>query len=515
MSSTTGKTATYLAAGLVACLWAHAGMGTHAGSGAMADKQAAKTKRLTLSAKGGNSGKKVVRPGRNKASKNAMQDPQKTEDHPSVVVGQDAGRQSEDEAQDIRDAIRERTPLGEFTLIQNGEYDPTTMETLERLRIEGIEILGQGSDPQSSETGWINIQEMILKLQRRNPDGIHGWLELDFETPFVPILREGASNPRFHEIRTLMTSFVVQVKNAFPEAKVTVYNVPALSWSNPQPDGSNVMWPAITSEQRAAALARLEDLRPLLDEMDWFLPRFYDIRPTDELTEEERSRVLPAEIDYRIAHVEWLRTYVDGSHRPGRKIIPAVRTRWVRGATSFEQFNGMSMPRTEFLDEQVKPALENGADGVFIWSGGENYALHIAFTSPQNWSDEVLERTYDLFRRLGVLGKHDVPNWQSTEQKRAFQAALAAWESPYIGSTARLMREQAIVARPSEEEPLQETDEAKNDTENSGEKPVLLKNQSIRTNADTKGKKKPSIYFQGIRKPRVFSSKGLRSASAP
>lgn len=355
------------------------------------------------------------------------------QDHP-----QSASDQSSSESK--QEKVKVPNPLGDFILIHDGEYDPKTMYLFDELGIDGVTYITQGDDPTAEETGSIDIDLMIQKLRTRNPDGIQGWLEIDFESPFVPILRDSDTDPRFEETHALMQTFVTRVRTAFPDALVTIYNVPSLPYWIEQSDGSVTSWETITVEQRATALARLENLKPLLDQMDWFLPRFYDIRPTWLIPEERREKVVAAEIEYRKAHVEWLRAYVDASDRPHRKIIPVVRTRLVAGASQFAKYVGTQVPIEEFLTEQVHPAIDSGADGVFIWGGGDNYAIHIAFTPPDRWPEDVLQKTHQRFRNLGALGPTEKLHWQSPSQKQKFQAALGRAESPYVAATVRILR---------------------------------------------------------------------------
>lgn len=450
--------------------------------------------------------KKRVTPSRKKA-KGAKRQASKGGSRASVRIDDSDTDDSVDLSSDeSQETTQELGPLGKYTILHDGKYDPATMEAFETLGVEYVHVIGQGEDPHAEETGWIDIELVISNLMSRNPGGIHGWLELDFERPFVPILREGITNPRFEEIRTLMRAFVVRVKRAFPDAKVTIYNVPALPWRVPQQDGTFVGWPAIDSEQRSAALEKLEDLKPLLDEFDWFLPRYYDYLPTSEMPESDRERVVPAEIDHRLAHSQWLRSYIDASDRPDRKILPVVRTRWVGGSSTYAEFHGLSIPRKEFLFEQVYPALDGGANGLFIWGGAENYALHIAFTQPGNWSEEILERTYNSFRRLGVLGPDEVPSWTSAIQKRKFQAALGACEAPYVASTASVMRERSRIDS-DEEGTDQGTDGADSD-ESGASGSIATTGQLIK-----KKKKKNKTRSGSKRKKKAKSASRLTLSS--
>ena len=113
----------------------------------------------------------------------------------------------------------------------------------------------------------------------------------------------------------------------------------------------------------------LEAMRVLLDEMDWFSPRFYDFIPTELFPKVGRKDMRRDELEYRKDMAGWLRTYVDKSDRPDRPIIPIVRSNWVGGAGGYEEWVDHPMPVDEFIDEQVMPALTGGADGVMLWEG--------------------------------------------------------------------------------------------------------------------------------------------------
>ena len=66
--------------------------------------------------------------------------------------------------------------------------------------------------------------------------------------------------------------------------------------------------------------------------------------------------------------------------------------------------------------------------------------LHLAFVPPDSISEELLEKSHEHLRRLGILGENEVPDWRSAEQKRAFAKALGNRQMPFVSATAAAMR---------------------------------------------------------------------------
>lgn len=349
-------------------------------------------------------------------------------------MGQDA--QPTTTPQDTK--VTSTDPLAGFTLIHDGNYGPSTMEAFDALGIDDVTVIWQGMDPYAEETGLIDVDSVLLQMREKYPDGLQGWLQIDFERPFVGILRNEQPDARFDQTVENLSHLVTRIQELFPETKVTIYCVPSIHLYSLQDNGKRVPWGKLTDEQRETTLRRLDRLKPLLDKMDWFLPRFYDSRPSALLPEDKREQIVGNENDLRRAHVEWLRDYVDQSDRPDREIIPVVRTRYVAGSGGYEHYVGKLIPMDEFVHEQVQPAIDAGADGLYIWGGAENHALHIAFTNPDNWSKGQLKSIHTGFRDIGVLEEDEVPDWQNAKQKRAFRAALGHAESPYVAATIRL-----------------------------------------------------------------------------
>ena len=331
-------------------------------------------------------------------------------------------------------------PLRGWTLLHDGKFDPLTESVYDTLETERVLGIGQSEDPQSFESGVIDIQATLTRLANRYPDGIEGYVELDWEEPFFDVLHHGPSHPKYHATLENVTALVRRFKEVFPNTLVTHYNLPSIPYWSRNSDGRMVCWDKIDDGPRAEIFEDLEAMRPLLDEMDWFAPRYYDFVPTEQIPEDERDAQVASECEHRAAIVRWLRSYIDESDRPERKIIPVTRTNWVGGATAYNDWVEMEIPVEEYVAEQVMPALRNGADGIKIWQGWEVWMLHLAFIPPDTISDELLAKSHEHLRRLGILGENEIPDWTSAEQKRVFEKALGNRQMPYVSATASAMR---------------------------------------------------------------------------
>ena len=352
----------------------------------------------------------------------------------------------------------EQHPLRGWSLLHDGTFDPYTNSAYSTLGCDEVLNIGQGEDPQSFESGVIDIDGVLGRLSDRYPDGIQGYVSLDWEDPFFDILHGGPTKPKFEETMGNLVEFVRRFKRVFPESVVTHYNIPSLPFWGTAEDGRTAGWNDLSDECRAEYYERVEALRPVLDELDWFCPRYYDFIPSPELPDEWRDRHVAAELEHRAAIVRWLRNYVKTSDRPDRKIIPIGRTSWTGGASGYEEWVHKDIPVDEFIHEQLDPAMKNGADGLMLWEGYEMWMLGSLFRPPDQISDELREAALAFFRSMGVLDANEVPDWKSASLKREFSKALGNRQIRYVAAVASRMRSGAL---PPSTSPAVESDAEK------------------------------------------------------
>jgi hypothetical protein len=353
---------------------------------------------------------------------------------------QETQEQEQEQEQEESPDLFVTHPLRGWTILHDGRFDPDTESAFDILETERVLGIGQSEDPQSVESGVIDIQATLTRLANRYPDGIRGYVALDWEDPFFEVLHQGPTHPKYESTLENVTDFVRRFKEVFPGTLVTQYNLPAIPYWVKNREGTFVSWIDASDARRSEIFEELEAMRPLLDEMDWFVPRFYDFVPTDQIPEDQREAQVAAECEHRAAIVRWLRKYVDNSDRPERKIIPVTRTNWVGGATNYSEWVQMEIPVQEYIDEQVMPALLNGADGVKIWQGWEVWMLHLAFVPPDSISTELRSMSLDHLRLLGIIAEDEVPDWTNATQKRFIQRALGLRQMPYLSAIAMTMR---------------------------------------------------------------------------
>lgn len=211
----------------------------------------------------------------------------------------------------------------------------------------------------------------------------------------------------------------------------------------------------LTDSEKSEVYEELEAMRVLLDDMDWFSPRFFDFIPTARFPEDQREQMERDEFEYRKDMVAWLRTYVDKSDRPDRPIVPVTRSNWVGGAGGYEAWVDHEIPVDEFVAEQLKPALTGGADGVMLWEGWDMWMQHLTSINPDTISPELREQALRYFRIVGILGENEVPDWRSAPDMRQRLKELGRRQMPYVAATASLMRQLAPPSRKKvEEEPI-------------------------------------------------------------
>ena len=419
------------------------------GSGAskrwMLKDRGARQARKSVSSRSGTLGKygriHTVRLSKGKPVPDASDKPQEQEQEPT-----------EDPTIQAPDTL-EMLPLRGWTIMHDGRFDPETESAFDILQTERVLGIGQSEDPQSYQSGVIDIQATLARLANRYPDGIQGYVELDWEEPFFEVLHHGPTHPKYAKTLENVTEFVRRFKAVFPGTLVTQYNLPAIPYWVKNRDGTVVSWIDASDARRSEIFQELEAMRPLLDEMDWFAPRHYDFVPTEQIPEDRRAAQVAAECEHRAAIVRWLRKYVDDSDRPNRKILPVTRTNWVGGATNYSEWVEMEIPVREYIDEQVMPALLNGADGIKLWQGWEIWMLHLAFIPPDSISTELRSKSLTHLRLLGIIAEDEVPDWRSAAQKRAIQKALGLRQMPYLAAMATAMRSGIVppIARPTSE----------------------------------------------------------------
>jgi hypothetical protein len=276
-------------------------------------------------------------------------------------------------------------------------------------------VYQNNGDPRAQETCTIDPAPVATEVQRLlalDPSATMG--VLDFEFPFDAVFAAGSSDPRYGPMVVSMIETLRVLRQRFPGVAWTYYGMPRLPYWNPEG-----VWPSLSEAQREAIFLRsTAAYAPLLDEIDWVMPSLYDVyeralgMPTTTVPRNE------VEAEFRRAYIQCVRRYYERAGRTVKPIIPVVSP-WFQNVSNVEaRFLG-PIPVDEFADEQVRPALEAGADGIAVW-GSMGYALRVAFYTQQSYALGFAQ-TQRTFRAalLGTVGAEPAPDWGSPEAARA------------------------------------------------------------------------------------------------
>jgi hypothetical protein len=231
-------------------------------------------------------------------------------------------------------------------------------------------------DPSIKTTGVINPAAVVAEVARLRALGWNSeWGMLDFEEPFDAVLSHGQLNhPLYETVMTSLVDTIRAVKAAFPDMKWTYYGMPRIHYWVYGVGGQD--WDSVSESTRTAAYEfYLAPYAPLMSELDWVMPSLYDLHSRAlNAPAGAASGALAAERSWRRANVEAVRHHYESTLQPIPPIIPVVSPWFQPGGTA--PVIG-AIPLDEFMEEQVEPCIEAGANGIAIW-GAMAYYLTLA-----------------------------------------------------------------------------------------------------------------------------------------
>jgi hypothetical protein len=286
-------------------------------------------------------------------------------------------------------------PTG-FSFLINQVPDPSQEPTLVGLGLEPVYIVYQGVDPNAEQSGVIDAERVATRIRTALGPNASGWLMLDFEVPFLAVIRDGPEHPAYEQTVQTMNALVHRVRSEFPQLKITHYGLPTLPYWLPA-GGS---WAAASPEYRAEMVARYaEHARPVLDPLDWISPTVYDRYDAGMYTDAQRPNVDARERAFRVATMDICDRYQQSSGLPRRPTIPSVSPTYAPGGTV--QYPGKLIPIDELLRDQVDPLLEAGADGVLFWHTSVSM-IHQATSEDSGQARQTTRRTAISRNLLGA-----------------------------------------------------------------------------------------------------------------
>jgi hypothetical protein len=273
----------------------------------------------------------------------------------------------------------------------------------------------QGVDPNAASTGLINVDLVIAAIRSQYGDNPSGYGILDFESPFIPRLEAGPSDPNWQMTVDTVVAALQAVKAEFPQVKWTMYGMPLVRYWLP-PEFAYSWANASTALKEQTIAATLTGFDPVMRECDWFNPGVYDRYELITFTAAEQPSLMASEAAYRTMNVEVCNRFNASSGLPRKPIIPMVSPMfWKVGRISY---NMKQMTMEEMLRDTVRPLMQAGADGVAVWTGmsywvrastsaldlgpdqaDARYALTMDFldgVTPANWTSQALHDDLSL-----------------------------------------------------------------------------------------------------------------------
>lgn len=274
-------------------------------------------------------------------------------------------------------------------------------------------VVYQSSDPNAASTGLIDTMSVLRSIRAEgDPNNLPAWAMLDFEDPFHELLQKGPGSPEC--IRTVgeMVRTIEAVRKAFPATKWCYYGAPFLPYWL---DGGKDWHTAPDATKRRELDRAIAIYSPIVAASDWISPTIYGKYEPALFPEAERASVRAQGRAWRTAQVGLSRLM-----SPDKPVIPSVCPWWTPGGKA--DFCRLMDP-TEFMEDLVKPALDEGAAGVALW-GALGYQIN-RMTAPDQ-SRFVDEKDFG------------VREWRAAVTKDYFNGRQpASWSDPSIAPLLR------------------------------------------------------------------------------
>jgi hypothetical protein len=233
------------------------------------------------------------------------------------------------------------------------------------LKVAPYMIIYQGVDPQSYSSARMDSTRVISAIAQEFAAGRgSSWGVLDFEDPFNDIMDHGPSDPRFAPAMDSLVKTIRAVKSAYPSVRWTYYNFPRLPYWH-----SNRDWAAIGPQEREIIQGGIASrYAPLMDELDWFMPSIYDRYERARFDGGMLPLITLSESSFREASVTFLHRYAAQPGKARRPVIPMVSPWFIEGGRATQY---RAIPSEELVGDQVRPAVNAGADGIALWCATE------------------------------------------------------------------------------------------------------------------------------------------------
>jgi hypothetical protein len=247
-------------------------------------------------------------------------------------------------------------PAKQPVLLYDTLVDPSVLIEARRTEAIPLLIVYQYCSPDSKSTGNIDVGAVLRCIDRVTMGDPPSWGMLDFEYGFTDRMQKGVDGPGARHARDEMIRLIRAVRAAYPRTRWTYYGVPFLPyWLEHR------SWIDSSDQMKRAEMTRcVEMYGPLVAECDWVSPSIYPVYDPAMFDPPERASVRRAGVAWRSAQVGFAR--VLAGEKP---VIPMISPVWQPGGRTPA---GGVVPSDQFVEDQVRPALQAGAAGLAIWT---------------------------------------------------------------------------------------------------------------------------------------------------
>ncbi len=273
-------------------------------------------------------------------------------------------------------------------------------------------------DPQAKNTGLIDADKLVAAIRAQLGNDPKGWGMLDYEVPFDDNFAKGPGNPDYEKSVASMVAAIKRVKAEFPNVKWTYYGIPALrSWLE-TPTGPRSFANCTPEQQQVEIDRQLAAHAPVLREVDWVMVCIYDRQEKAKIEPQKKDLISSLEYGHKLAKVKMCKSFYAKEHLPDRPVLPAVNLYYAPGGNTIAN---RLIPLDEVANEQIRAALEGGAEGIAFWTGADYYFKEA--TKPDYPESNSLYRTQQLRVRGAAqdayLNGIAPTNWSSEALRRS------------------------------------------------------------------------------------------------
>lgn len=225
-------------------------------------------------------------------------------------------------------------------------------------------------DPSSS--GTLNVPGVISAIGASPLVGTTKYGVLDFENPYIQVIRDGPTNQQYAAIVQELVDCMSAVKSAYPGIKWSYYGFPHVPFFF----NSNTWWGFEEQGNTAAIDAEIDEILnhwgTVLDSQDFYSPSMYD-RYRDEDAGVVTDPLVPyarRDQQIRFSHygVEICKRHI-ASTGVGKPIIPFVCPQFQKPNARPSFPTPENIPLNELAEQQIIPAVLNGAQDIVWWTG--------------------------------------------------------------------------------------------------------------------------------------------------